>query len=188
MLVQLLTAQCLIDSSITLLRCRLDSKNMKALKFICGDLKLILFKPKVLMDQAPRYYKKDWIQCLLEWVSISCTCIYLCWRYCQSEKASPIHQQVDICQTLLLLNLCDKSKMLSKTPQFHCGSIYSLTTAVKLLPAFWKLMNGETWPQYTFLWLLSACGARVQYTRQPLMQSNYTRYLNTLCCLFQPFC
>ena len=54
MLVQLLTAQCLIDSSITLLRCRLDSKNMKALKFICGDLKLIPFKPKVLMDQSPQ--------------------------------------------------------------------------------------------------------------------------------------
>ena len=66
------------DGSITLLGCRLDSKNMKALKFICSNLKLILFKPKVPMDQAPRYYKKDWIQCLLEWVSINCTCIYLC--------------------------------------------------------------------------------------------------------------
>ena len=66
------------DGSVTLLGCRLDSKNMKALKFVCSDLKLIPFKPKVLMDQAPRYYKKDWIQCLLEWVSINCTCIYLC--------------------------------------------------------------------------------------------------------------
>ena len=66
------------DGSVTLLGCPLDSKNMKVLKFVCGDLKLILFKPKVLMDQAPRYYKKDWIQCLLEWVSINCTCIYLC--------------------------------------------------------------------------------------------------------------
>ena len=66
------------DGSVTLLGCCLDSKNMKVLKFVCGDLKLILFKPKVPMDQAPRYYKKDWIQCLLEWVSINCTCIYLC--------------------------------------------------------------------------------------------------------------
>ena len=149
---------------------------MKALKFICGDLKLIPFKPKVLMDQAPRYYKIDWIQCLLEWMSISCTCIYLCWCYSQSEKASPIHWQVDICQNLLLLNLCGESKMLSKTLQFHHGLIQSLTTTVKLLVVFWKLMNGETWPQYTFLWLLSACGVRVQYTRQPLIQSNYVRY------------
>ena len=28
------------DGSVTLLGCRLDSKNMKALKFVCGDLKL----------------------------------------------------------------------------------------------------------------------------------------------------
>ena len=64
--------------SVTLLGCHLDSKNMKVLKFISSDIKLIPLKPKVLMDQAPRYYKKDWIQCLLEWVSISGTCIYLC--------------------------------------------------------------------------------------------------------------
>ena len=54
------------DGSVALLGCCLDGKNMKALKFVCSDLKLILFKPKVPMDQAPRYYKKDWIQCLLE--------------------------------------------------------------------------------------------------------------------------
>ena len=47
------------DGSVTLLGCHLDSKNMKALKFVCGNPTLIPFKPKVPMDQAPRYYKKD---------------------------------------------------------------------------------------------------------------------------------
>ena len=66
----------MFDSSVTLLRRRLDSKNTRALKFVCSDLKLVPFKPNVPVDQVLGYYKKDWIQCLLEWVSICCTSIY----------------------------------------------------------------------------------------------------------------
>ena len=66
----------MFDSSATLLRRCLDSKNMRALKFVCSDLKLVPFKPNVPVDQVLGYYKKDWIQCLLEWVSIHCTSIY----------------------------------------------------------------------------------------------------------------
>ena len=92
--------------------------------------------------KAPRYYKKDWIQCLLEWVSISCTGIYLCWCYSQSEKASPIHWQVDICQNSLLLNLCNKSKTLSKTPQFHHGSIQCYSST------WWELRSVNSDPRW----------------------------------------
>ena len=66
----------MFDSSVTLLRRRLDSKNTRALKFVCSNLKLVPFKPNVPVDQVLGYYKKDWIQCLLEWVSIRCTSIY----------------------------------------------------------------------------------------------------------------
>ena len=66
----------MFDSSVTLLHRHLDSKNTRALKFVCSNLKLVPFKPNVPVDQVLGYYKKDWIQCLLEWVSIHCTSIY----------------------------------------------------------------------------------------------------------------
>ena len=177
----------MFDSSVTLLCCHLDSKNTRALKFVCSDLKLVPFKPNVPVDQVLGYYKKDWIQCFLEWVSIRCTSIYFYWHYSRSKKANPIHLQVDISPNSLLPNICDESKMLSKIPQFHHGSIQCLTTTAKLLPGLWKPTNGGIWPQYTSHWHLSACGARVQYTRQPSMRSNYARYLTTPCCSFRLF-
>ena len=139
--------EAMFDSSVTLLCRRLDSKNTRALKCVCSDLKLVPFKPNVPVDQVLGYYKKDWIQCLLEWVSIRCTSIYFYWYYSRSEKANPIHLQVDISPNSLLPNLCDESKMLSKILQFHRGSIQCLTTTAMLLPGLWNPTNGRIWPQ-----------------------------------------
>ena len=43
------------DNNITLLQSHLNNKNTKVLKFICNDLKLLPSKPKVPVDQVPRY-------------------------------------------------------------------------------------------------------------------------------------
>lgn len=61
--------RALFDSSVTLLRHRLDKKNTKPLKFVCNDLTLAPHKPNVPAGKTPRYFKKDWIGSLLEWVS-----------------------------------------------------------------------------------------------------------------------
>lgn len=65
--------QAIFDNSITKLNHCLNSKNAKALKFICNDLKLVLFKPRVQLEKPIRNtknFKKDWIQCLMDWVHI----------------------------------------------------------------------------------------------------------------------
>ena len=65
--------KALFDNSITKLKHHLNGKNTKVLKFVCDDLKLVLFKPQVqLMSPMsnPKNFKKDWIQCLVDWVCI----------------------------------------------------------------------------------------------------------------------
>ena len=111
------------DNNITLLQSHLNSKNTKVLKFICNDLKLLPPKPKVPVDQVPRNYKKDWIQCLLEWVSISVLAFTFTNTIPKAKKNKPYQSAGGHIPNLLLLNLCDESKMLSKILQSHLGSI-----------------------------------------------------------------
>ena len=53
--------QTLLDNSIISLGRSLDNKKMITLMFVCSDLKLLPLK-------KPRFYKRDWIECLVEWV------------------------------------------------------------------------------------------------------------------------
>ena len=63
--------QTLFDDSITPLCCHLSGKNTKPLKFICGNIKLVPHKPNIQLATLlsnTKYFKKDWIECLIEWV------------------------------------------------------------------------------------------------------------------------
>ena len=63
--------QTLFDDSVTRLHHHLSGKNTKLLKFIYGDIKLLPHKPNIQLAiplSNIKYFKNDWIECLMEWV------------------------------------------------------------------------------------------------------------------------
>ena len=83
---------------------------------------------------------------------------------------------MDIHQNSPCLNWCNTFMMLSRIQSPHLGSMQFLTTMAKLLPGYWKPMNGTTWLQYSFLWHWLACGAKVQNINWSSMQWDSQSY------------
>lgn len=124
----------LLDNSITLLDHRLAGKNMKALVFVCSDLKLVPSKPDLrsgTLVSNPRYYKKDWIQCLVEWVCIFFDLFIHITDLYSSVNSNHTPLRVDMYQNSPPPNLCDEFMMSPRIQLCQLGLILFPTTTAK---------------------------------------------------------